>query len=280
MNSRDYWRDIVANQYHLPDDADLLTLTNELLGYLGEPDPELREEFGYSILSRWIAVYRYYEVDQLKSIGRWLSTRLDQGIGEVNTDSVFTRSFSASVLSLIMYRDVREQFLEKVAIDSVLETTELYLLYERDLRSYDPEKGWVNAVANTSSVLRYIAMNPKLSRRQLLSILNTLLQKITQPMTTTYDHDEEDRLARVVIPIMMRDDVEVDDYEAWFSAFKEWMVKHETDDRYNVSYNCTYQNIKRFLRSLYVQNLLAPRLSENAIEARADLLDTIREFSV
>jgi len=280
MRPKEFWHEIVANQYKIPDDEDLLTLTNELLAYLGNPDPELREQFAYSILSRWIAVYRYYDIEQLKSIGRWLSTRLDKGIGEIGTDSVFVRSYSASVLSLIMYRDVREQFLDKAAIDSVLQTTELYLLFERDLRSYDAEKGWINAIANTTSLLRYLAMNPKLSRRQLLSIFNTLLQKITQPVAITYNHDEEDRLARVLIPIMMRDEIVLDDYHAWFAAFNEWHTQHESDEHYDAVHNATYQNIKRFLHSLYIQSLLAPRLSENAIQARPELLDTIREFSV
>lgn len=281
MHNKAFWQEIIDDQYQLPEGADLIALTNELLGYLGSSSPELRENYSYNILSRWIAVHRYHDIQQLKSIGRWLTTRLEQGIGDIGTDSVFLRSYSASVLSLIAYRDVREQFLDKQALNSLLDSAQYYLLAERDLRARDPRKGWINAVVNTSSLLRYLAMNPKVSGRQLLEILNTLLEKITQPLSQTYNHDEEDRLARVALSIMLRTEVMRDDYHAWFSAFRAWHNKHHASEPYNEIDNCTYQNINRFLRSLYLQTLSnKTQLSAPAREAQDNLLLTVQTFSV
>ena len=49
--------------------------------------------------------------------------------------------------------------MDKADISLILEIAQSYLLYEKDLRSHDPEKGWVNATANVTGLLRYLAMH-------------------------------------------------------------------------------------------------------------------------
>lgn len=280
MNDKAFWQTVIANNYAIPDKEKLLVFTDELLDYLAHPDPELRDEFGYNILTRWIAVYGYHSTEQLIVMGQWLLEQLDKGIGEINTDTVFLRSYSAAVLSLIVYRDVKEQFMSTRDVLTILETAQSYLLFEQDTRAHDPVKGWINAIANVTGLLRYLAMHPALSKEQLQGILETVSRKVCQPAEEAFNHDEEDRLARVVIPIMMRNDLDKTDYALWFNEIKMWLTTHETDGDYNATYNFTYQNIKRFLRALHVQVLLANRVTDAATESQVDLLDAIREFSL
>ena len=100
MRSREYWHEIIANQYAMPDAADLLGLTDELLDYLASPDPELRDTFAYNILSRWLAIYRYHSPEQLLVMTRWLLEQVDKGIGDIDSDTVFLRSYSVAILAL------------------------------------------------------------------------------------------------------------------------------------------------------------------------------------
>lgn len=280
MRDKAFWQAVVDHNYAIPDKEKLLNYTDELLDYLAHPDPELRDDFGYNILTRWIAVYRYHSTEQLIVMAQWLLEQLDKGIGEINTDTVFLRSYSAAVLSLIVYRDVKEQFMSSRDVVIILEAAQSYLIFELDTRAHDPLKGWINAIANVTGLLRYLAMHPALSKGQLQGILETISQKVCQPANQAFDHDEEDRLARVIIPVMMRNDLDKSDYALWFAEIKMWLSTHETNGDYNATYNFTYQNIKRFLRALYIQTLLARHLSSSTKDSQINLLDAIREFSL
>lgn len=280
MPDREFWQNIIANHYAIPDEADLLELTDELLDYLASPDPELRDTFAYNILSRWLAIYRYHNTEQLLVMTHWLLEQVDKGIGEIDTDTVFLRSYSIAMLALIVYRDIKEHFMSKEDISLILDTAQSYLLYEKDLRPYDPEKGWINAIASVSGLLRYLAMHELTTGEQLQDILATVLQKVCQSAEQAFDHDEDDRLARVVIPVMIHSDLIRIEYTGWLAQFKLWLTTHDTAGQYDANHNATYQNIKRFLRALHMQMLLTPRLSESAESAQVDLLDVIRDFTL
>src|SRR3990172_5097725 len=95
-----FWQTVIDNNYVLPQGADVVALTNELLGYLGSPDPDLRDTFAYSILARWMLRDGMYSADDLLAITLALLPNLVNGIGQQDSDSVFLRSYSVLVLSL------------------------------------------------------------------------------------------------------------------------------------------------------------------------------------
>ena len=43
-HDREYWRQIAKNHYAVPPGQDAFSLARELSGYLGSPDPELRDD--------------------------------------------------------------------------------------------------------------------------------------------------------------------------------------------------------------------------------------------
>jgi hypothetical protein len=61
------------------------------------------------------------------------------GSGEVGTDSVLLRSFSALNLSLLAARDSRRSFLDEDECATFLSTILTYFRDERDLRGFDDE---------------------------------------------------------------------------------------------------------------------------------------------
>ncbi|MEL6309633.1 MAG: DUF2785 domain-containing protein [Chloroflexota bacterium] len=283
MQDRAFWRDVIKNSYALPKDAPLLPLTDELLDYLGETDAELRDTFGYNILARWIAVYRYHSPEHMRHMLNWLIDQLPYDIGATESDSVLLRSYSASILSLILYRDVKEQFFTPEDVLTVLVAARAYLLDERDTRAYSDRLGWINATANATSLLRFTVMNPAVKAPDLRPTLTTVRDKVMQEDDPTlFSHDEEDRLARIVIAIMLRDELTTFDYVDWLQPFKSWQItlrEHEADD-YDRAINITFQNIKHFLRALYTQMQLKPNLPLFAHEAQTELLEIMRAYTI
>src|SRR5579864_7281282 len=55
QHDRNFWRSIAKQQYAVPEHESADTLAHELSSLLESPDPELRDELAYSILSTWIS---------------------------------------------------------------------------------------------------------------------------------------------------------------------------------------------------------------------------------
>jgi hypothetical protein len=274
------WQAIIDDNYQLPEGAALIPLTDELLDFLASPDPELRDTIANAILSRWITVHNYHTPQQLQQMAQWLMQQLTHDIGATDSDSVFLRSYSALTLSLVMYRNSRENFFSEIEVNTILHAAKDYLLNEQDHRAYIDGKGWVNAMANTCDLLRFVAYADSLSPADLQVIMNAVAEKVIQAADESFMHDEEDRLAKIILTIMSRDELDAFDYGDWGKDFSEWKANNARVDVYNVTYNATYQNIKRFLRALFTQMTLAPRIPIAAREFEGELLRVIREFSV
>lgn len=274
------WQVIIQNDYQLPEGADLLPLTDELLDYLASPDPDLRDDIANAILSRWLTVHNYHTPQQLQQMAQWLMQQLTNGIGEMDTDSVFLRSYSALILSLVMYRNSRENFFTEIEVNAILHAAKDYLLNEQDRRAYVEGKGWANAMANACDLLRFVAYAETLSPADLKIIMNAVGEKVMLPVDEFFAHDEEDRLAKIILTIMSRDELDTFDYVDWVKRFSEWYANNARDDVYNATYNATYQNIKSLLRALFVQMSLAPRIPIAAREFEGELLGVMRQFTV
>jgi len=92
------WRNIIANDYVLPEQQSLADLTSTLLSYLGLTDPELRESIAYPILEKWVD-RAYYSCIDLWNMAERLLHNFTIGLGEEGTDTIFLRSFS--ILTLV-----------------------------------------------------------------------------------------------------------------------------------------------------------------------------------
>jgi hypothetical protein len=105
VHGKDYWRAIAAAKFEVPAGATAQQLAPELLSSLGSPDPELRDDLAFSILTSWIYQKKLLGPEDLRPMIRALEGNLRKGIGETGTDDVLLRSFSALTLSVIAARD-------------------------------------------------------------------------------------------------------------------------------------------------------------------------------
>ncbi len=137
-----------------------------MAAHIGSPDPELRDDLIYDIFAHWIEA-DLLDAGQLKQL---LDVSLDGShlfyrIGESGTDSVFTRTFSALVIALIVDAHRRHAFLTSGELHRVKDEIEDYLCRERDVRGYVDGKGWAHAVAHAADMLAELAQCPELSSR-------------------------------------------------------------------------------------------------------------------
>jgi hypothetical protein len=117
---------------------------------LGLPDPVLRDDVAYSAAERWILRDKVVSPDDLRTLIKQWTTNLDNGLGEAGDDRVFGRSFSALCLSVIAAADLSAPFLTADEADALFGKLLAYFSRERDLRGFDPVKGWMHTVARRS----------------------------------------------------------------------------------------------------------------------------------
>jgi len=54
-HGKSYWQAIAREKFELPAGEQAAPLADELIGNLGSPDPELRDDLAVSILTSWIS---------------------------------------------------------------------------------------------------------------------------------------------------------------------------------------------------------------------------------
>ena len=161
-HDREFWRAIAHHEYAVPEGQSIVPLLGELSGYLGSKDPELRDDLAYTIIDQWVRHQKDVPVEALNALADEWRANLRAGIGEVGTDSVFMRSFSALCLASLAKRDLRQPFLGEERYRGLLTDALAYLKDEHDLRGFDPALGWIHATAHTGDLLAALAGNPLL----------------------------------------------------------------------------------------------------------------------
>lgn len=265
-------RIIKNNNYEIASDINYYELTGEMLKYIGSPDPELRDELIYSILSNWI-IKEVFTSEQLREI---LNITLDElhlfyKIGEIESDSVFTRSFSVLLIPPILITHRKNNILSKSEVLNIFNKIILYLREEKDLRGYIKEKGWAHTVAHSADALDEFAMCNYIGHDELLEMLEIIKFKIAD-RHYAYIHEEDERMVTAVVNIIERRELKESELIDWIEGFKN-LVKSMMiigDDYLNL-------NVKNFLRSLYFRLLDQKDLS-NINNSVKNTLDSISNF--
>jgi hypothetical protein len=274
------WQQIIDNEYRLSDAHDLGTLTDDLLNYLDSSDAELRDTISYSVFARWIISHQYYTNQQMVHLVNLLIPKLSQSLGNHDDDTVFGRSYAASILSLLAYQEDRFGFMPEALAKTLLDEAHNYLIAERDHRAYVEGKGWANACSHTADLLKFLARNPVIQVEDARRIMDTIAEKVIIQTNYVYHHDEDERLAQVVMAVMDLSLLTALELEDWLKHFRDWNASRSLEDGYNPIYHATYQNIKNFLRSLYLQMQLADSIPIDAVDFEPQLLNAIGEFSL
>lgn len=266
-----FWQNIIHNKYRVPQDYALGELTESLMQFLGSPDYELRDEFGYMILANWIDK-GFYEPDQLRGLLGVLLNNLQEGLGERGTDSIFLRSFSMLIIGSIMDYDNREACLRHDEVKKVLQAVLDYFAQEKDVQGYDMDKGWIHSIAHTADCFLYFSRSQHIGGADLEAILKAIAAKLSAPISYVYQHDEDERLALATVNIFNRKLVDKTFVDQWLFS----MTQAINGAGFDMRMNGTIQNPKRYMRSLYFQLALTPNPSPYIREIRMAVLTAIQ----
>jgi hypothetical protein len=215
-----YWRSLKQQDFKLPAETRVLPLAIEATALLGSTDPELRDEIAYQAFVAW--VYRDQrlapgELNQLRVI---LVSKAVRGLGHVEDDSLFLRSFSVLVLSVLAAQDLRGPFLDATSFNDLVDLGVHSLTQERDLRGYVPQKGWGHATAHCADLLKFLARSPRLSREQQALVVGAIARRL-QTAGQVFTWGEDARLAYALAALAHRADADPSPFNAWFSDVQQ-----------------------------------------------------------
>lgn len=228
---------------------DLNELIRQMLLQIGSTDSELRDKLIYSTFVKLIKG-NYLDAQQLRHI---IQTCLDQHhlfyqLGETNSDSVFTRSFSSLIIAAILEKDADTKFLSDDIYLRVFICSHTYLRQESDTRGYVEEKGWAHSIAHGADLLVSAVEHPNYKKEIFQEYLATIQACLFKG--EVYTDNEDERLINVIESLVKKDLSEVE-LETWVTnLFTELKIlfEKEADSLY---FYRTKVNISNFAKSLY-----------------------------
>jgi hypothetical protein len=231
-----------------PTEAELDELITSMLGHIGTTDSELRDDLIYSSLAGWIMHEDLISINQCRLI---FTTVLDDEhlfykIGEKETDSVFTRTFSVLLLPPLLIRHRNSAYLDESDVQRAKTSLLRYLEAEKDRRGYVEGRGWAHGIAHCADALDDVAQCRELGAGDLGNIL-TALKPVIAFREFVYGFGEEERLVTPVIAIIRCGLVQLEDILNWFSDLGRVVSKERAIPQKMI----VRANIQNFLQSFY-----------------------------
>lgn len=214
---RSFWKGVVEKGYAVPEGRSAGALALDLVDLLGSPDPELRDAFGYEILAVWVYRDARLSPEELEAVREKLLAGTTAGIGEAGTDSVLRRSFSALDLSVLVAADLKKPWMTGETFGGTLDAALSYLAAERDLRGFEPGKGWVHATAHTADLLKFLSRSPRLSPAGQARIVKGIAARL-RSAGLVFGWGEDARLAAALLSLARRKDFAPEPFTEWFTA--------------------------------------------------------------
>ena len=239
---------LAQEDFHLSRREDLAELIPAMLKYIGSTDSELRDDLIYTAFDAWILAEPVLDPDQLRGL---LPVILDEEhlrfrLGEQETDSAFTRTFSVLALPLLLIRHQSQPVFSAAEIQTIQRQVLHYLEQEKDRRGFVIGKGWAHGVAHAADALDDLAGCAELTQADLLAILAAVRQAVCVH-SIYYTCGEEERLATAVISVLKRNLVPDAELIAWVEGFADAVLAVPAlPERLWIR-----GNVKNFLQSLY-----------------------------
>jgi hypothetical protein len=245
--------ELKEHEYALDDAKRVQSLALGLTACLGDPDPELRDGIAYEAYATWMR-----EKKVTTDTARQILRRLEPQIASDFPDRQgFIRPFSALILAEVARMDRIDAFLTDAERTSLLQSATLYMKSIGDYRGFDARVGWRHGVAHDADLLMQLALNPKLDKVALDTILDAVATQVTPPVTPDGEHfyiyGEGERLARPVFYVAQRHLHSSEEWAAWFSRLTSPAPMKNWDDAFKSQAGLAKRhNLYGFLTMLYL----------------------------
>ncbi|MGW8447811.1 DUF2785 domain-containing protein, partial [Bacillus wiedmannii] len=190
---------IQQNDYTQLQHIDLNELTLNMLQYIGTTDSYVRYQLIYKCFAHFIH-HEFLMDDQLKLL---LQTCLSDeylyyDIYSPHTDGVFTRSYTVSLIALILQFANSHYFFTEEDIEEIKNKLISYTNLETDFRGYIENKGWAHCIAHVSDAFTEIVHNSYTTFEWYEELIHCLLNKIFIPSDLFHNNEDE----RIVTPLL------------------------------------------------------------------------------
>lgn len=269
--SEAYWLSVMQAGREVPADRSLDELTVELVEMLGHPNPRLREDVAYPLLTTWVTQGVYDEL--LSGLGDGIVPGLRYGLGHDGDVSVIRRSYSALMLAEIIGRDNNAHLMSESSVLDWGDRATSWYVREQDHRGWVPEQGWAHAIAHGADLLAALARSRHFGRLELTVLLDVIADRVLTPTSYIWRHGEDDRLAYAVMTLLHRNALDPALVEPWLARLGEGIKPPRTRGHLEAEFpSPAAGNTSSFLRALHLQLALG-------VQGRADLLSDAELFA-
>ena len=184
-----------------------------LIACLGDPDPAIRDYFAFALWTQGLRG-KHLKPDGL----RHADERLTAIMAAPEDKAGFHRPFAALALSEVARADRVEPFLTDAELHDLATTGATYLRGVRDYRGFVAGEGWRHGVAHGADLLMQLSLNPRLTRADVDLLLGAIAAQVAPAGSHAYVHGEARRLARPLLFLAKRPDIDDAAWTAWFQA--------------------------------------------------------------
>lgn len=242
---------VEQNDYELGHSQNLREYVQLMLEYIGDPEPELRDNLIYSTFYKWIHEKHWFSDAELRELLRILLSEqyLFYYIGNKDDQTVYTRTFSVLVVALILQRHREQSILDHSDFINVKQALIRYYEEERDLRGYMDKEGWAHAAAHGADALDELVLCPEsdaAAREEVLAVIQRMLYNDQY----IFREEEDERMATIVATIVNHQLLPLQIIVEWIDSLKECGNWPRSREQY-----ITRINTKNFLRCIYFRFL-------------------------
>ncbi|MGE7623033.1 DUF2785 domain-containing protein [Viridibacillus sp. NPDC096237] len=236
-------------------------LLSNMLQEIGAVDAELRDQLIYRTFMEMLGD-RLLTHEQMHFLFRECVSEkyLFFQVGDEQSDTVLTRSFTALLLTGILTTDAELGFLPNEELATYLEKSGYYLQRERDIRGFIDGKGWAHSIAHGADLAAATVRHPAFELRMAPPILQAIKECLWK--NAVYVDDEEERLI-VVIEAMMEKGVPEEVLIEWAEQVFDKLDHHLYSRGYDQSYfkarTCTLHFMKTLYFALKIKKIM-PKL--------------------
>ena len=186
-----------------------------LIACLGDPDSAVRDDFAFALWTQGLRG-KHLKPDRLRHATEKLTTIL----AAPDDKAGFRRPFAVLALSEIARADRVEPFLTEAELHDLAETGATYLRGVTDYRGFVAGEGWRHGVAHGADLLMQLSLNPRLRRAGADLLLGAIAAQVAPPGSHAYVHGEARRLARPLLFLAKRPDIDDAAWATWFQALQ------------------------------------------------------------
>ncbi|TVX93174.1 DUF2785 domain-containing protein [Paenibacillus agilis] len=266
---------IEKEQYQLREGETIQDFIPLMLKYIGDPDSELRDNLIYPTFYMWIQEENKLSEEELRSL---LAVLVDEehlfyAIGSQNDQTVFTRTFTALAVVLIVRRHRQQPFLELKEFQQLKNAMLRYYAEEKDFRGYLEEGGWAHSAAHGADMLVELVQCSESDAKVQREVLSAI-QEVLYNGIHIFNEEEDERITSIVDVMIETERLPLAEIVEWIRNLAQCADRPRSREQVIARVNS-----KNVLRCLYFRRVQEGR-SEALLAAITTAENKLNRFAV